>query len=127
MCVIIYRYISYGYLVTFIIMYRMHAKTEVCSYIHIYIYITYIYLFIYTFNRSIISTWAIFHGGSRLPSRPGLLGELRQQPSEKRPKLGAYQRWVRELDVAEGDPQESLGRAGEGLTWRPASQQRVAS
>lgn len=27
---------------------------------------------------------------------------------EKRPKLGAYQRWVRELDVAEGDVEELL-------------------
>ena len=34
---------------------------------------------------------------------------MRQQPAEKRPKLGAYQRWVRELDVAEGDAEESPG------------------
>ena len=39
----------------------------------------------------------------------GVLRELRQQSLEKRPKLGAYQRWVRELDVAEGDATELLG------------------
>eukprot|EP00435_Cladocopium_sp_Y103_P034566 s6_g8.t4 len=45
---------------------------------------------------------------ARWPEALRLLRELRQQPNEKRPKLGAYQRWVRELDVAEGDPQELL-------------------
>ncbi|CAK9048267.1 unnamed protein product [Durusdinium trenchii] len=45
---------------------------------------------------------------SRWPEALRVLRELRQQPAEKRPKLGAYQRWVRELDVAEGDAEELL-------------------
>jgi hypothetical protein len=53
------------------------------------------------------------------PFSPGLLRELRRQPSEKRPKLGAYQRWVRELDVAEGDPQEPLGTVRTMRRWCP--------
>ncbi|CAJ1328005.1 unnamed protein product, partial [Effrenium voratum] len=43
---------------------------------------------------------------ARWPEALRLLRELRAQAS--RPKLGAYQRWVRELDVAEGSPQEFL-------------------
>eukprot|EP00448_Togula_jolla_P012709 CAMPEP_0170616862 /NCGR_PEP_ID=MMETSP0224-20130122/26096_1 /TAXON_ID=285029 /ORGANISM="Togula jolla, Strain CCCM 725" /LENGTH=707 /DNA_ID=CAMNT_0010942687 /DNA_START=17 /DNA_END=2137 /DNA_ORIENTATION=+ len=35
-----------------------------------------------------------------------LLATLRRADTRKRPKLGAYQRWVRELDVAEGDARE---------------------
>eukprot|EP00434_Breviolum_minutum_P020805 symbB.v1.2.018353.t1/scaffold1457.1/size117646/11 len=45
---------------------------------------------------------------SRWPEALRVLRELRQQSLEKRPKLGAYQRWVRELDVAEGDATELL-------------------
>eukprot|EP00438_Fugacium_kawagutii_P034450 Skav203493 [mRNA] locus=scaffold3956:125785:130909:+ [translate_table: standard] len=51
---------------------------------------------------SMLSSRARWHEALRL------LRDLRQQPSDRRPKLGAYQRWVRELDVAEGDAQELL-------------------
>lgn len=49
-----------------------------------------------------------------------LLAEYRKADPSKRPKLGAYQRWVRELDVTEGDPKElamldAIMRVAEGL------------
>lgn len=49
-----------------------------------------------------------------------VLSGLRAEDLRKRPKLGAYQRWVRELNVAEGDPREiamldSVMRVASGL------------
>jgi hypothetical protein len=35
-----------------------------------------------------------------------LLAELRSAPPQRRPKLGAYMRWVRELNAADGTPEE---------------------
>mmetsp|Transcript_99922 Transcript_99922/g.312157 ORF Transcript_99922/g.312157 Transcript_99922/m.312157 type:complete len:732 (+) Transcript_99922:30-2225(+) len=43
---------------------------------------------------------------SRWPQALRLLAEMRGLDAGRRPKLGAYQRWVRELGVAEGDPEE---------------------
>eukprot|EP00931_Biecheleriopsis_adriatica_P072758 TRINITY_DN47170_c0_g1_i1.p1 TRINITY_DN47170_c0_g1~~TRINITY_DN47170_c0_g1_i1.p1 ORF type:complete len:696 (+),score=167.85 TRINITY_DN47170_c0_g1_i1:44-2089(+) len=44
----------------------------------------------------------------RWPEALKVLHEFRNAEASKRPKLGAYQRWVRELNVAEGNPTELL-------------------
>eukprot|EP00930_Biecheleria_cincta_P096058 TRINITY_DN87934_c0_g1_i1.p1 TRINITY_DN87934_c0_g1~~TRINITY_DN87934_c0_g1_i1.p1 ORF type:complete len:693 (+),score=143.62 TRINITY_DN87934_c0_g1_i1:33-2081(+) len=44
----------------------------------------------------------------RWPESLRLLASLRGEQDKARPKLGAYQRWVRELNVAAGNPQELL-------------------
>merc|ERR1711971_428809 len=43
---------------------------------------------------------------SRWPEALVLLAKMRALEPCRRPKLGAYQRWIRELGVEEGNPQE---------------------
>eukprot|EP00933_Yihiella_yeosuensis_P001832 TRINITY_DN10301_c0_g1_i1.p1 TRINITY_DN10301_c0_g1~~TRINITY_DN10301_c0_g1_i1.p1 ORF type:complete len:703 (+),score=169.55 TRINITY_DN10301_c0_g1_i1:30-2111(+) len=45
---------------------------------------------------------------TRWPEALGVLSEIRSDSSKAKPKLGAYQRWVREVGAAEGDPSELL-------------------
>eukprot|EP00929_Paragymnodinium_shiwhaense_P086355 TRINITY_DN46883_c0_g1_i1.p1 TRINITY_DN46883_c0_g1~~TRINITY_DN46883_c0_g1_i1.p1 ORF type:complete len:721 (+),score=127.75 TRINITY_DN46883_c0_g1_i1:76-2238(+) len=42
----------------------------------------------------------------RWPEALKLISDMRQSGVEGRPRLGAYQRWIRELDIAEGDGEE---------------------
>lgn len=43
---------------------------------------------------------------SRWPEALNLLAEMRAVETSRRPKLGAYQRWVREVNAADGDPEQ---------------------
>lgn len=50
-------------------------------------------------------TCALNHRG-RWPEALKLLADMRKLEPEKRPKLGAYQRWAREVNAAHGDPEQ---------------------
>jgi len=63
----------------------------------------------------------------RWPEALRVLSAIRSDGSKARPKLGAYQRWVRELNVSEGDPTEvlmmdAIMRVAAGF---PASSQQI--